>query len=176
MVKHRINKYFKYGFAIVFPPNAREWTAPNYSNSYNHPNSHYRGSNENIGPLSFKVRRMIDNVIYINHDSNIEKMLERNEELEKKCLDEGKALYMSSLFCSFVSILRYVKINGIDYRFPQDLDQDLLDQDLSKLFDSNEFLSKTNKVKLQFIDRYGTVYGDAGWYDDFHKSVLLNNY
>lgn len=121
LFKHRITKYFNYGFSIVFPPNNRNWSDKNYDNKYdtNDPNRFYDGEDQNKGPVIFKVRKMIDNLIIISHNSNMEKMLERNEELEKTQLNEGKGLYVSSLFCSFVSILRYVRINGIDYVFPQ---------------------------------------------------------
>ncbi|AYV83944.1 MAG: hypothetical protein Hyperionvirus14_33 [Hyperionvirus sp.] len=167
LIKHRINKYFKYGFSIVFPKNNRKWATADYDNKY-HGDENYRGSNENIGPLKFKVRRCIKNIIYINHGSNYENQLERNETLEKEAMGAAKALYISSLFCSFVSVLRYVKINEIPYEFPQFAPSDLIEAD--------QCLMKNGNVTLNFLDRYETLYKEKDWYKQFYKSVKLINF
>lgn len=117
MTKHRANKYFKYGFALVFPQSSRNWHGTDYENDYSQENINYKGTNENVGPLKLKVRQVVGNVIYVNHNSNLEQLLERNRKLEKKAKKKGTALYTSSVFCSFVAVLRYVKINNINYRF-----------------------------------------------------------
>ena len=171
LFKSRLSKYFKYGFSIVLPPNDRKWTGKNYDNQYNQtkPISH---TNENIGPLSFKVRSMIDNIIYINHNSNIEKMLERNQELEQAALDRGVALYMSSLFCSFVSFLRYVSINKINYLFPQYSEG----MSVLPLDDDGNFVFKTGNVDIKFIECFNTLYKDRSWYEKFYKSLLLTKF
>jgi len=171
LFKHRLSKYFKYGFSIVFPPNHRNWLAEDFDNKYNHGMT--SATNENVGPLTFKVRSMLNNIIYINHNSNIEKMLERNEQLEKDALDKGKALYISSLFCSFVSLLRYVKINGINYVFPQYGPEDV---DAKLPLDGEEFVFKTGRVKIDFIDVINTVYKQREWYDTFVNGMLLTKY
>lgn len=170
LFKHRVSKYLKYGFSIVFPPNKRNWLAPNYSNQYNH---YTQSTNENIGPLCFKVRNMIDNLIYINHNSNIEKMLEKNEELEQAALEKGKSLYISSLFCSFVSFLRYIKINEINYYFLQDTDTNSFNLPINV---TGEFESKIGPVKISFIEKYETIYKTRDWYDEFVSSLILNDY
>lgn len=168
LFKHRLNKYFKYGFSIVFPPTERNFDANNYGNMYNVTSSH----NENVGPLTFKVRARVNNMLIINHDSNNESILERKLELETKALEANKALYTSNLFCSFVSILRYVKINNIDYVFLQNGQ----DNHVQIPVEYDEFIFKTGKVKLAFIDKYHTTYEDRKWYNEFTKSIILTNY
>lgn len=181
LFKHRVSKYFKYGFSIVFPPNDRNWTAKNYENDYNTQDCYYKGTNENRGPLSFKVRKIDGNVIIVSHNSNIEKMLERNETLENDAKAQGHALYISSLFCSFVAILRFVDINRIDYLFPQfknilpnQQDNQICLEDLSINNDTMRF--KNNSVKMSFKEKFTTLYTNRDWYPIFYKSLLLTNY
>ena len=153
--------------------------------------SGYQGCDENRGPISFEVRRIIDNQIIISHNSNIEKMLEKNEELEQNALDEAKALYVSNLFCSFVSILRYVEINGIDYIFPKlkeiklddsvEITEDLLEPisatDLGFVDDNHKSRIKfqDRTLDIKFMPRFNTLYSDRSWFDQFYKSMLLND-
>jgi hypothetical protein len=174
MFKHRLNKYFKYGFSIVFPKTDRDWDKPDFNNCYNYRNNHSK-YNENEGPLTFKVRSKIGNIIYINHNSNVEKMLERNQELEKVAQEKGKALYISSLFCSFVAVLRYVKINDINYIFPQYSDADF-DKGIKLPIVDGNFTFKTGSVPINFIEAYNTKYEGTEWYKTFYKSMLLTNY
>lgn len=195
LFKHRLAKYFKYGFAIVFPPNARNWNAEDHSNDYNLKDSDYKGIDENKGPLSFKIRKIYDNIIIVSHNSNIEKLLERNEALEIEAKEEGKGLYLSSLFCSFVSILRYVDINGINYLFPdiekiqfpektdptndqiQKSDPEIVDLTLSDIHMNTQGIGfKENTVKVEFKDRYSTGYKSREWFDLFYKSMILTDY
>ena len=191
LFKHRISKYFKYGYSIVFPPNTRNWYDDDHQNTYNYVDSGYQGCDENRGPISFEVRRIIDNQIIISHNSNIEKMLEKNEELEQNALDEAKALYVSNLFCSFVSILRYVEINGIDYIFPKlkeiklddsvEITEDLLEPisatDLGFVDDNHKSRIKfqDRTLDIKFMPRFNTLYSDRSWFDQFYKSMLLND-
>ena len=65
--------------------------------------------------------------------------------MEQENNDKGKALYKSSLFCSFVSLLRYVKINNINYSFIENVDE--------FSFEDNSFNFKTGKVTLEFIEK-----------------------
>ena len=55
IIKHRINKYFKYGFSIVFPPSMRKWEASDFENNYEQEHIRYKGTNENLGPLKFNT-------------------------------------------------------------------------------------------------------------------------
>jgi len=169
LIKHRVNKYFKYGFSIVFPNTDRKWENANYDNNYKQENIYYTGTNENIGPLMFKVRKTINNKIYINHNSNYENVLHQNEEFEKKAMEQGTSLYTSNLFCTFVSILRYVKINNINYMFPQH------DQ-VYDLFDNNKLKLKNGDQELSFLDYQKSIYKTNMWYPIFVKSIILNNY
>jgi hypothetical protein len=189
LFKHRVSKYFKYGYSIVLPPNHRNWYDDRYQNMYNYVDSCYDGNDENRGPISFEVRRIIDNQIVISHNSNIEKMLERNEELEQKALDNSEALYVSHLFCSFVSILRYVEINGIDHIFPQlpivEYDENVeVTEDSFKMVKATDlgFVGDGNRSRIKFhdrtldvkyMDRFNTMYADRTWFDLFYKSMLL---
>ena len=193
LFKHRVAKYFKYGFSMVFPPNDRKWKGENHSNKYNLKDAHYAGSDENKGPLSFKIRKIYDNVIIVSHNSNIEKMLERNETLEANAKEEGKGLYLSSLFCSFVSILRYVDINGINYMFPkieqikfpelQELKEDTLreitinDVTLDDMNIRSEGIQfKTGLVKVDFKECFSTLFKTRDWFKSFYESMLLTDY
>ena len=169
LIKHRSSKYFKYGFSIVFPNTDRNWNSKGYDNKSNQEHMYYSGTNENIGPLKFKVRRVDGNMIYINHNSNLEHLLERNESLEKKAKDEGVSLYTSTLFCSFVAVLRYVKINNINYAFPQN---DKLDD----LFEDEKINLKNGAVKLSFLDRQTSIYPTTQWYPEFINTIVLENY
>jgi hypothetical protein len=207
MVKHRINKYFKYGFSMIMPPNTRKWMDKNYDNNFKYENPHYdpnyRGINENRGPISLEVRKMIDNIIIISHNSSIEKFLERSEELETKANENSKGLYISPLFCSFVSILRYVDINKINYALPQfkeikfenDQKSDVktenksetksetksenLQIDLITIDDlpikKSKLSFKIGEVDIEFKDNYAK-YASRDWYEHLYKSMILKNY
>lgn len=196
LFKHRLAKYFKYGFAICFPPNDRNWNAEDHSNDYNRVDTHYQGSDENKGPLTFKIRKIYDNVIIVSHNSNIEKMLERNETLENNAKEEGKGLYLSSLFCSFVSILRYVDINGINYAFPKipdivfpetnDRTDDKKDSNglpepeqlsLSDIHFTDQGIQfKHETIKVEFKDRYDIHFKSREWFSDFYKGMILTDF
>lgn len=168
MAKHRINKYFKYGFTIVLPNSSRNWKATDFENNYSQEHIKYHGTNENLGPLKFKVRYVTNNTIYINHNSNYDGLTERNVSLEKKAKKKGVALYTSSLFCSFVSVLRYVKINNICYRFP-------LGQEIYDVFEDKSIkLSKV--VPITFFTKQKSIYPTSEWYDGFVKSIIMCKY
>jgi hypothetical protein len=168
LVKHRVSKYFKYGFAIVFPPSTRQWDADDYQNDYSQEGGQYKGTNENIGPIKFKVRQVVGNVIFVNHNSNMEQWLERNLKLEKKAKKNGTALYTSSMFCSFVAVLRYVKINQINYSFP-------LGDAIYNLFQDSCINLKT-AVQLSFFTEQKSIYKTTEWYDKFVKSIILDKF
>ena len=168
LVKHRVSKYFKYGFSIIFPSSTRNWHNTDYENDYSQEDLKYKGTNENIGPLKFKIRQIHENTIYINHDSNIEQLLERNQKLEKKAKKKYNALYTSSMFCSFVAVLRYIKINNINYAFPTG-------DAIHNLFEGNSIKLKQS-TPLTFLSEQKTIYKTTDWYDKFIRSIILNNY
>ena len=80
----------------------------------------------------------------VDHNSHIADKLETIERIEKKNLDEGRALYKSALFCSLVSLLRYVKINEISYRFTANI-----------MFPNsdNKFNFREKEETIAFIDK-----------------------
>lgn len=104
---HRLSKYFTYGFTIVMPELNMELVS--------------QLKNIKMGNVKFKIQGIDNQMILIKHESNIETQLKSIEALEKKNADKGKALYKSSLFCSLVSILRYVKINKVNYIFNNEI-------------------------------------------------------
>lgn len=169
LFRHRINKYFKYGFSIVLPTTRRNWSLPNLGNKYNR--APKENKDANIGPICFAVRNVKNNMIYINHGSNYEKQLERNNNLEQKAAEIGKVLYVSSLFCSFVSFLRYVKINEINYCFP------IYEDTLSLPLDgSGKFIFKENTLEMDFIDRITSLYDTCEWYYKFVEDLHFSDY
>ena len=157
--RHRLNKYFKYGFNIVLPYDNRSWTEYKTVKQSN---------NENEGPLCFKVHMIRSNLIYINHNSNIESLMAKNNILEKKLKDDGKMLYKSYMFCSFVSILRYISINKMDYSFPGMIFED-------EIFDKFEAVFKDNRVAIKFLEKFDTKFRDVIWYENFCESICLSD-
>lgn len=183
LVKHRIGKYFKYGFSLVFPPTDRDWKAEDHGNKYNYKDSKYDGLDENKGPMTFKIRKIYDNMIIVSHNSNIEKMLERNEQLETNAKEDGKGLYISSLFCSFVSFLRYIDINGIDYSFPQlkkiEFPDELPKQHQDDKIDASTNISNTdvkthNDLKRLLLKIHGSKTTKPQLENISNKSVNVN--
>ena len=88
-------------------------------------------------------------------------------------MEKGKALYVSSLFCSFVSLLRYIKINQINYLFPQ------YPKTVDKInlqFNENIFEFKTGTVYIDFLDTIDSVYKHKKWFSEFVNSMLLTDY
>jgi hypothetical protein len=104
---HRLSKYFTYGFTIVMPELNMKVVQ--------------RLSEIKMGKVKLKIQRVDGATVLIKHESNIEDQLKSIESLEKKNADKGKALYKSSLFCSLVSLLRYVKINNVHYIFNNEI-------------------------------------------------------
>jgi hypothetical protein len=145
---HRLSKYFTYGFSIVLPEldinKMKELSFLKFSE------------------ISFRVKRVDGKTVMIDHNSHIEDQLKSLESLEKKNADKGKSLYKSSLFCSFVSLLRYVKINDINYLFTDDYEVDM-DDDKSMKFRESE-------AKIHFIDNIDSrIEGE-----DLYKEYRVN--
>lgn len=83
------------------------------------------------------------------------------------------------MFCTFVSFLRYVKINEINYLFPQyDKDEKCIVLPLVKDIDIDieKFNFKTSSIKIDFIDKIDSAYKNTTWYDEFVKAMILTKY
>lgn len=170
LYKHRLNKYFRYGFQIVLPRTDRDWKSKNfgYKNKYIKCDAKDR-NNENKIPLSFDVNKANNNVIYVKHGSSYKFRTDIIEMLEEKQLRKNRALYVSYDFCSFVSFLRYVSINNIGYVFPQATEGD----DIKLPFEGETFKSSNNDV-IKFIERLDNFYDDGSWFKQFYESIILN--
>jgi hypothetical protein len=105
LYNHRLGKYFSYGFNIVLPRLDMK---------------KLNGAIK-IEKLVFKINNINGFNIMVDHNSHIEDKLKSIEKLEKKRMKDGKMLYKSVLFCSLVSLLRYVKINNVSYRFTNEV-------------------------------------------------------
>lgn len=107
LYNHRLGKYFSYGFNIVLPRLDMKKLSgqPKFK----------------IEKLTFKINNINGYNIMVDHNSHIEDKLKSIEKLEKKSMKDGKMLYKSALFCSLVSLLRYVKINDVSYRFTNEV-------------------------------------------------------
>ena len=142
LFNHRIAKYFTYGFTIVLP-------RLDLNKIKNHPYL-------NIEKVSFKILNVNDNYILVEHNSHIKDQLKSIEALENRHKKEtGKALYKSSLFCSLVSLLRYVKINDIAYRFTSQI---ILPNDDGVV----EFREKSETI--HFIEKINSRIINHDWY------------
>ncbi len=141
MYDSRMSKYFSYGFDIIFPQDKVK-NIDEFKSKFdiNHDNSFLQ-----LCSLKFDIRKIIDNKIIIKHDSHKKELIEKLNEFEKECQNNGKTcFYRSSLFCSLVSLLRYVCINQIPYIFCED-----------KLVpdENGMFKFKDSCQKLEFIDK-----------------------
>jgi hypothetical protein len=143
---HRLSKYFSYGFSPVLPLLDIKKV--------------YGNSNLNINDVSFKVISTMDNCIMVEHNSHIEDKLKSIEKLEKKNLENGKSLYKSSLFCSLVSLLRYVKINDISYRFSAEV----------TVPDESGFMKfRETEETVKFIEKIDSRISGTNWYGYYRK-------
>lgn len=155
LFKSRLNKYFRYGFSIIFPN--KTFTVEDSVTAV-------RDHNENTEPLQFAIRDVDKNKYYIQFGSNYDTQMAKNSELEKQALNVNKALYISTLFCTFVSFLRYVKINAIDHVFLHNDDCPIKD---------NKFVYNGGERDIGFIDAMNTKYDNHEWYDTFCESIVL---
>lgn len=146
--EYRIGKYFSYGFKIILPKlDVNKLKMQNINND----------KKIKLSKLEFDIKGISDNKIIIKHNSHVKKQLENIEKLEKMNIEKGKYLYKSFWFCSLISILRYVKIQQISYKFS---DKIILPTD-------NGFFSFTeNDNYVQFKDNIKNktinidIYGD----------------
>ena len=98
---HRLSKYFTYGFTIVLPELNIEAIKNNKVLK--------------LGTNKFNIIQVLDKSVMIEYNSHLLSQIKSVEALEQKNIKEGKSLYKSTLFCSLVSLLRYVKINQVSY-------------------------------------------------------------
>ncbi|KAJ6254586.1 hypothetical protein M0813_12188 [Anaeramoeba flamelloides] len=151
----RLNKYLSYGFSIVMPHLDISLLKMHFS--YN--------SFKNLVPLAinkfkFSVSSIDGNTIMINHNSNIKDKLDYIKELQENAKKEDVVLYKSTMYCSLVSLLRYVKINKIPYLFCN----------VAKLPDKDQIIQfKEEKTKVSFKDALNTRIHDFNWYGIYKK-------
>jgi len=80
----------------------------------------------------------------------------------------AKMLYKSYMFCSFVSILRYISINKMDYSFPGMIFEDVIFYKFEAVFEGN-------RVAIKFLEKFDTQFRDVIWYENFCESICLSN-
>ena len=143
---YRISKYFTYGFSIVLPElDLREILVNKKEQII-------------IGDLKFKINLINGNKIIVEHNSHLTEKIDSIIKLETKNLKNGKVLYKSSMFCSLVAILRYVKINDISYK----ITSDIIIPDINGLLNFEE-----KDDIIRFIDKIE---------HDKEKKVIINIY
>jgi hypothetical protein len=141
----RLSKYFTYGFSIVLPE----------LNINKIRNSKFKISDD----LTFNINKIDNNKILVEHNSHIANKLESLNSIEQKNMDKGKALYKSSLFCSLVSLLRYIKINDISYLFT---DKIIIPDTDNKM----KFAEKEETIN--FIPKIDSRIDDFDWYYNYN--------
>jgi len=143
---YRLSKYFAYGFSIVLPELELARA--------------YSGSSLTISKLTFRVNQVRNKLITVEKNSQIKQLLDSLQHIEKKNADKGKALYKSALFCSLVSVLRYVKINDINYIFT---DQVILPEV------DGQMKFRESTVKVHFINKINSRKPGEDLYGAFRK-------
>jgi hypothetical protein len=150
LFSHRLGKYFTYGFNIVMP----ELNIVKINDNM----SGYGNNEFKIEDLVFNIINVDSNQIMVEHNSHIADKIASNEKIEQKNIVKGKVLYKSFLFCSLVSLLRYVKINDIAYKFISDAIR----------FDNTnkvDFVETSEEIK--FIDQIDSRIKNYDWYTKY---------
>ena len=150
----RMSKYLSYGFDIAFPEN----DVPDVETF----KSKFEASETfvQLCSLKFDINKIIDNKIIVKHDSHKKELFENLNEIEKNCQLEGKSgLYKSSLYCSLVSLLRYICINDMLYEIT---DGKLLPDE------NNVFKFKNGSHQLNFIEKFVVEFNENKWYTDHY--------
>lgn len=152
----RMSKYLSYGFDIAFPEQDIV-DINDFKKKFESTDNFVQ-----LCSLKFDINKIIDNKVIIKHDSHKKELFENLNEIEKNCQNEGKSgLYRSSLFCSLVSLLRYVCINDMLYEFSTD----------KLLPDENGNIKFRNgQQKLVFIDKFVVQFENNKWYTD-HRYI-----
>ena len=152
MFNSRLIKYMIYGFAPVLPNLNIKLV-----------------SNKRIlildTDIKLDVKNVEGNIIIIEHNSSVKKELQKLQELEEINLRKGKFLYKSMLYCSLVSLLRYIKINNIPYKFTTKFMQPNNDGML---------YFRESRVKLQFIKQLHHVQNNYDWYGSYRSGINHN--
>ena len=160
----RMSKYLSYGFDIAFPEeDIKDIEA--FKNKFDVQDS------VQLCSLKFDINKIIDNKIIIKHDSHKKELYETLNEIEKNNQDEGiTGLYKSSLFCSLVSMLRYICINNMLYKFSGD--KIISDE-------NNIFTFRNGSHQLSFTEEFIVKPQNNVWYYDHYyippKTYLPEN-
>ena len=157
---YRLSKYFTYGFSPVLPEldlKHKDLEIHDYDRNLDQRRGYvnHRKNIFKLGDFRCRMHAIIDKYIMVEHNSHVEEKLKYVEELERKNLEKGKYLYKSSLFCSLVSLLRYVKINDVSYK----MTREVIIPDENGVM---EFREKKDTVK--FIDRIESRISTKDWY------------
>jgi hypothetical protein len=92
--------------------------------------------------------------------------MEANMKIEKRNKEKNISLYKSALFCSLVSICRYVKINKINYLFTKDV--------VVPDIDGHMKFTETED-DIYFVDHIASRIVNYDWYKNLRKGGALNN-
>jgi hypothetical protein len=151
LFSHRLCKYFDYGFKIGMPD--LDLDALKHKTYFKIPNEK---------AFSFKLVGIHNNVVTVEHNSHMVDKINSIIKLEKKASADKDVLYKSSLFCSLISILRYVKINKINYIFSKDV---LLPDPKTGFLKFRE-----SEIKVEFIDKINSRIDGHDFYGKFRKT------
>lgn len=139
LMSSRIKKYFAYGFSPVFA-NCEKYLKNKVLYLTN--------------GLKFKILAILNNKLLVEHNSFFTEKMEKIIKLEQQSKERGVELYKSSLFCTLVALLRYVKINKIGYMFT----------DNSFFISINEDIKFTESVQqINFIKNINTRFNNQYW-------------
>ena len=142
----RLKKYLDYGFNIMAPELDLEKVGTGYMK---------------IDDVDFSIKEVnkARKEVIIQQNSHNSERINALKKIEKRSLEEdGHALYKSNLFPSFVSVLRYVKINDIAYKFTG---QKLIPDEAGKI----QFREKSEDIK--FWKELKTRISDKNWYGQY---------
>ena len=149
---HRLSKYFTYGFTIVLP----ELDINSIKNIHVF----------DIGKNKFNIIQTVEQSVMVEYNSHLLSQISSIEALEKKSLKKGKSLYKSSLFCSFVSLLRYVKINNVSY---------ILSNEPICMDNDNRIKFRESEEQIKFIDFIDSRIANNDFYKTYRKKNIIDN-
>jgi len=149
MFDTRISKYFSYGFSIVLPLLDID-KIPEPKNRIV------------LNNLKFNIHNINRNNITVEHDSNLEDKLKSNAILERHCKNQGISLYKSAMFCSLVSVCRYVEANNINYIFTNKPFESITNNNL-------EFKFYNENIETNFVDHIVSRIYNYDWYKNLRK-------
>jgi len=144
----RLKKYLDYGFNIIAPELDLEKIGI---------------GSTTIDDVSFIIKEVNKErkEVIIQQNSHNNERIDALKNIEKRSLEEdGHALYKSNLFPSFVSVLRYVKINDIAYKFTA---KKIVPDEAGKI----QFREKSENIK--FWKELKTRIPDMNWYGQYRS-------